>query len=44
MNEKRIDVLGVGFDNFTMEEAVDEGVRLMNEPERTMWSRRIRRL
>ena len=32
MNEKRIDVLGVGFDNFTMEEAVDEGVRLMNEP------------
>ena len=32
MNEKRIDVLGVGLDNFTMEEAVDEGVRLMNEP------------
>ena len=32
MNEKRIDVLGVGFDIFTMEEAVDEGVRLMNEP------------
>ena len=32
MNEKRIDVLGVGFDNFTMEEAVAEGVRQMNEP------------
>ena len=32
MNEKRIDVLGVGSDNCTMEEAVDEGVRLMNEP------------
>ena len=26
----RIDVLGVGFDNLTMEEAVDEGVRLLH--------------
>lgn len=27
----RIDVLGVGFDNVTMDQAVAEGVRLMNE-------------
>ncbi len=26
----RIDVLGVGFDNMTMEEAVAEGVRLLH--------------
>ena len=29
---ERIDVLGVGFDNLTMAEAVAEGVRLMNSP------------
>ena len=28
----RIDVLGVGFDNMTMEQAVAEGVRLLNTP------------
>ena len=28
----RIDVLGVGFDNYTMEEAISEGLRLMEEP------------
>ena len=28
----RIDVLGVGFDNLTMEEAVAEGLRLVNSP------------
>ena len=28
----RIGVLGVGFDNVTMAEAVEEGVRLMNAP------------
>ena len=32
MKRMRIDVLGVGFDNLTMEEAVDEGMRLINEP------------
>ena len=26
----RIDVLGVGFDNVTMDQALSEGVRLMN--------------
>ena len=26
----RVDVLGVGFDNVTMDQAVAEGVRLMN--------------
>ena len=28
----RIDVLGVGFDNMTVEQAVAEGVRLLNTP------------
>ncbi len=28
----RIDVLGVGFDNITVEQAVAEGVRLMQTP------------
>lgn len=28
----RIEILGVGFDNYTMEEAVAEGMRLVNEP------------
>ncbi len=28
----RINVLGVGFDNYTMEEAIAEGMRLINEP------------
>ena len=28
----RIDVLGVGFDNLTMEEAVSQGMRLVNSP------------
>ena len=28
----RIDVLGVGFDNMTLAEAVEAGVRLMEEP------------
>ena len=32
MDNMRIDVLGVEFDNYTMEEAVAEGLRLMNEP------------
>ena len=32
MNRMRIDVLGVGFDNLTMDEAVAEGMRLINEP------------
>lgn len=32
MKQMRIDVLGVGFDNLTMDEAVAEGMRLMNEP------------
>ena len=31
MNRMRIDILGVGFDNYTMEEAVAEGMRLINE-------------
>lgn len=32
MNNMRINVLGVGFDNYTMSEALDEGERLMNAP------------
>lgn len=32
MRENRIDILGVGFDNYTMEEAVAEGMRLIDEP------------
>ena len=32
MDTMRIDVLGVGFDNCTMEEAVAEGMRLIEEP------------
>ena len=28
----RIDVLGVGFDNVTMDEAVDRGMELLHEP------------
>ena len=28
----RIEILGVGFDNITMEQAVAEGVRLINTP------------
>ena len=31
MVRDRIDVLGVGFDNYTMEEAVQEGMRLIHE-------------
>ena len=32
MKQMRIDVLGVGFDNLTLDEAVAEGMRLINEP------------
>ena len=32
MNHAKIDVLGVGFDNLTMEEALEEGMRLIAEP------------
>ena len=33
----RIDVLGVGFDNLTMEEAVEQGMLLRTAKEPIMW-------
>lgn len=33
----RIDVLGVGFDNLTMTEAVERGMELVRSPAPTMW-------